>query len=157
MWGVAQRTTGVAVADLQRAVDDGAMLRTHVLRPTWHFVAPDDIGWLQALTGPRVHALNAYHYRQFGIDDETRGADQRADHRGAGAAATTSPARSWRRCSRRRIPGGRHQAGVRGDVRRARRADRQRADARQAAHLRAGRGAGAGRAAAVAATRRWPS
>ena len=66
-----RRTTGVADADLQRLVDDGAILRTHALRPTWHFVAPDDIGWIQALTGPRVHAFNAYYYRQFGIDDET--------------------------------------------------------------------------------------
>jgi hypothetical protein len=70
-WAVGRRTTGVADADLQRLVDEGAILRTHALRPTWHFVAPADIVWLQALTGPRVHAFNAYYYRQFGIDDDT--------------------------------------------------------------------------------------
>ena len=55
---------------MQRLVDDGAILRTHALRPTWHFVAAADIGWIQALTAPRVHAFNGYYYRQHGVDDE---------------------------------------------------------------------------------------
>jgi len=41
-------------ADLDRAFDAGEILRTHVLRPTWHFVAPEDLRWLLALTAPRV-------------------------------------------------------------------------------------------------------
>ena len=45
-------------------------MRTHVLRPTWHFVAPGDLRWLIALTGPRVHQANAYQYRTLEIDDE---------------------------------------------------------------------------------------
>src|SRR5262249_19516036 len=36
-------------------------------------VAAADLGWVQALTGPRVHALNAYYYRQHGLDDRTAG------------------------------------------------------------------------------------
>ena len=43
-------------------------MRTHVLRPTWHFVTPQDLRWLLALTAPRVHQLNAYYYRQSGLD-----------------------------------------------------------------------------------------
>ncbi|MGH7465897.1 MAG: DNA glycosylase AlkZ-like family protein, partial [Longimicrobiales bacterium] len=35
---VAQRCTGITEADVDRAVADGVILRTHVLRPTWHFV-----------------------------------------------------------------------------------------------------------------------
>ena len=35
-------------------VHRGTILRTHVLRPTWHFVTPADIRWMLALTGPRV-------------------------------------------------------------------------------------------------------
>jgi hypothetical protein len=54
----------------ERAFNDGALLRTHLLRPTWHFVAPADIRWLLALTAPRVHGLNGTFYRRFGIDDE---------------------------------------------------------------------------------------
>jgi len=69
-WSVAQRTTGVDDAQMQRLVDDGAIARTHALRPTWHFVAAPDLRWIQAVTGPRVHAFNAYYYRQLGIDAE---------------------------------------------------------------------------------------
>jgi hypothetical protein len=46
-WALAQRLgPGVTDADLDRAFDDGVILRTHVLRPTWHFVAPADLRWL---------------------------------------------------------------------------------------------------------------
>jgi hypothetical protein len=38
------------------------------MRPTWHFVTPADIRWLLKLTAPRVHATNAYMYRQTGLD-----------------------------------------------------------------------------------------
>jgi hypothetical protein len=68
-WAVGQRTTGVDDAAVQRLLDSGALVRTHALRPTWHFLAPDDVLWIQELTGPRVHQFNAYHYRQFGLDD----------------------------------------------------------------------------------------
>jgi DNA glycosylase AlkZ-like len=67
-WSVAQRTTGVDDAAMRRAVDDGLIVRTHALRPTWHFVAAEDLRWIQALTGPRVHAFNGYYYRQMGIN-----------------------------------------------------------------------------------------
>jgi len=68
-WSLAQRSTGDDAA-LQRAVDDGAVLRTHALRPTWHFLAPDDLRWVQALTAPRVKAFNRYYERRTGIDDD---------------------------------------------------------------------------------------
>jgi hypothetical protein len=68
-WAVVQRLgPGVTDADLDRAFDDGVILRTHVLRPTWHFVAPADLRWLLGLTAPRVHALNAYAYRRGELD-----------------------------------------------------------------------------------------
>jgi hypothetical protein len=69
-WSVAQRTSGAGDAEVDRAVAEGAILRTHVLRPTWHFVAAADIRWLLELTAPRVHALSAHYYRQLGLDDE---------------------------------------------------------------------------------------
>lgn len=68
-WAVGQRTTGVDDAAVQRLLDSGDLVRTHALRPTWHFVAPADVLWIQELTGPRVHQFNAYYYRQFGLDD----------------------------------------------------------------------------------------
>jgi len=47
---------------VERAVDSGAIVRTHVLRPTWHFVAREDLRWMLALTGPRIsRALSSYN------------------------------------------------------------------------------------------------
>lgn len=53
-WAVAARTATPDAADLGAALADGRVLRTHVIRPTWHYVVPDDLAWLLDLTGPRV-------------------------------------------------------------------------------------------------------
>lgn len=69
-WAIAQRAGDVAESAVDSAFAAGEFLRTHVLRPTWHFVAAPDVSWLLALTAPRVHRLNAYYYRKFGLTDE---------------------------------------------------------------------------------------
>ena len=68
-WAVAQRTAGSLDADLDRLFDAGAFVRTHVMRPTWHFVAAEDIRWLLAATAHRVHQANGFQYRSLGIDE----------------------------------------------------------------------------------------
>lgn len=70
-WSVGQRTKDCRDSDVARAFDEGRILRTHVLRPTWHFVTPADIRPLLQLTAPRVETLNAFIYRQQGLDSET--------------------------------------------------------------------------------------
>jgi hypothetical protein len=67
-WGLAQRTHGVTDADVEAELVDGSILRTHVLRPTWHFVAPADIRWMLALTAPRIRMILAHYDRTLGID-----------------------------------------------------------------------------------------
>lgn len=67
-WGLALRLDGVTEGTIERAIDEGQILRTHVLRPTWHFVAADDIRWLLALTGPRVSALMGPGNGRLGLD-----------------------------------------------------------------------------------------
>jgi hypothetical protein len=67
-WALGQRTTRATDAEIERAFDEGQLLRTHVLRPTWHFVAPSDIRWMLELTGPRVKALMASYDRKLGLD-----------------------------------------------------------------------------------------
>ena len=67
-WAIALRTVGATHRTIGQAFDKGAILRTHLMRPTWHFVAPADIRWMQMLTGPRVNARNAPYYRQGGLD-----------------------------------------------------------------------------------------
>ena len=66
-WGLALRMRRATDASVERAFTAGAILRTHVLRPTWHFVTPADIRWLLTLTAPRVRAAVAYYDRQLGI------------------------------------------------------------------------------------------
>jgi hypothetical protein len=70
-WAVGQRCTGVDEDGFRQAFDDGRIVRTHVLRPTWHLVAPADLRWMQALTAPRVHASNATYYRRSELDTAT--------------------------------------------------------------------------------------
>ena len=48
-------TTDAAVSDF---IDSGKIIRTHILRPTWHLVAAEDIGWMLDLSGPRVSATS---------------------------------------------------------------------------------------------------
>lgn len=68
-WSLAQRASRQDDAAIEHALADGRILRTHVLRPTWHFVLPEDIRWMQALTGPRVQRMNASIYRRLELDD----------------------------------------------------------------------------------------
>lgn len=67
-WSLAERSRDRTDAAVEAAFTRGEFIRTHVLRPTWHFVARDDVRWMLRLTRPRVHALNAYWYRKSEID-----------------------------------------------------------------------------------------
>jgi hypothetical protein len=64
-WAVGLRSPGCNSHDIEEAFNDGAILRTHVLRPTWHFVTPADIRWMLALTAPRVGAAMASYNRKL--------------------------------------------------------------------------------------------
>jgi hypothetical protein len=68
-WALGQRTIGVTDADIDRLFDEGHILRTHVMRPTWHFVLPEDIRWLLDLTGRRVSRTLAGRQRELGLDE----------------------------------------------------------------------------------------
>ena len=78
-WAVASRTRQPDQADLAALLDDGAVIRTHVLRPTWHFVLAEDIGWLLELTGPRIRRVTSQQLR------ETHGLDERSVDRAVAA------------------------------------------------------------------------
>lgn len=70
-WTLAQRAANDTAADIEALVADGSVLRTHILRPTWHFVHRDDLGWLMALSSERLHQGNKGMYRQTGVDGES--------------------------------------------------------------------------------------
>lgn len=76
-WSLGQRGVGLTDETIERAFNDGAILRTHVLRPTWHFVTPADIRWMLTLTAPRVQRFLAHTYKFYELDARTlaRGRD----------------------------------------------------------------------------------
>ena len=70
-WAVGLRMKVATDARIEQAFNEGKILRTHILRPTWHFVAAEDIHWMLVLSAPRVHAVNAFMYRQQEVDKTT--------------------------------------------------------------------------------------
>jgi hypothetical protein len=56
LWSLGMRTSGLAAGDVQAEFERGAFLRTHVLRPTWHFVAAEDIRWILEVTAPEFNS-----------------------------------------------------------------------------------------------------
>ena len=79
-WGLAARIPAERrpdAASVAAAIDRGEILRTHVLRPTWHFVDSADARWLMELSAERVHRVNATYYRRVGVEGEhaARGLD----------------------------------------------------------------------------------
>ena len=57
-WSLGERTSGLTDSAVDDLLREGTILRTHILRPTWHFVLPADVRWMMALTGPRIAAKN---------------------------------------------------------------------------------------------------
>nr|PZN91823.1 MAG: hypothetical protein DIU52_00170 [bacterium] len=80
-WSLAQRTRRHSDAAVERALADGRILRTHVLRPTWHFVLPEDI----LLAAGADRAAGAAHER-VGLPPA------RAGRRGAGGSGAAGAA-----------------------------------------------------------------
>jgi hypothetical protein len=72
-WAIGQRVRNARDADIESAYVAGKILRTHIMRPTWHFVLPENIRWIQDLTAPRVRAAIAYYDRQLELDGATLG------------------------------------------------------------------------------------
>jgi hypothetical protein len=72
-WALALRMpAGTTESQIEQAFTEGKILRTHVMRPTWHFVTPADIRWMLKLTAPCVHRRMAPYDRQLGLDPTTK-------------------------------------------------------------------------------------
>jgi hypothetical protein len=63
------RSRARTYAAVRAEYDSGAFLRTHLLRPTWHFVLAEDLRWILAATSGRVVRAMAYRHAQVGLDD----------------------------------------------------------------------------------------
>ncbi len=69
-WAIAQRLKNSSDDLIEKAFNDGRILRTHVMRPTWHFILPEDIQWILELTSPRVKSGMASSERKMELDEK---------------------------------------------------------------------------------------
>ncbi|MFC7491939.1 MULTISPECIES: winged helix DNA-binding domain-containing protein [unclassified Knoellia] len=67
---LAMRSRAITYAAVLAEQSAGGWVRTHILRPTWHHVAPEDLRWIQALTGGKVEAAMPARHRQLGLTPE---------------------------------------------------------------------------------------
>jgi hypothetical protein len=68
-WAVGLRTKAATESDIKKAIDDGSVLRTHVLRPTWHLVSSADIHWMLELTAPRIKKSLISRHRELELTE----------------------------------------------------------------------------------------
>lgn len=71
-WAVGIRLASATLADVERALREGEILRTHVMRPTWHFIASEDIRWMLRLTGARIKAANEQYAKSINLEIEPK-------------------------------------------------------------------------------------
>jgi hypothetical protein len=69
-WSLGLRMQDATDAIIEEAYNNGSILRTHVMRPTWHFVLPENIRWMQELTAANVKKQIGHYNRKIELTDE---------------------------------------------------------------------------------------
>jgi hypothetical protein len=69
-WAVGVRLPGCTDKQVEEAFNKGEILRTHVMRPTWHFVTPEDIRGMLLLSAGKIKASARSRDRDLGITEE---------------------------------------------------------------------------------------
>ena len=69
-WAIGLRLPGSTESIIEKAFNKGEILRTHLLRPTWHFVTPKDIRWMLEVSSPRIQKANGFMRRKLGLNDK---------------------------------------------------------------------------------------
>ena len=67
-WAIGVRGSADSEAEVDVAFNEGRILRTHVLRPTWHFVLPSDVRWMLQMSAPRIRQFSQPYYKKLGLD-----------------------------------------------------------------------------------------
>lgn len=69
-WALGVRLPGSTDPSIEDAVDKGEIIRTHVMRPTWHFISRKDARWMIELTAPYILQLIKSRHNQLAITPE---------------------------------------------------------------------------------------
>lgn len=70
-WAIGVRLSGSTDKIIEQAINDAEIIRTHILRPTWHFVSCDDLHWMLELTAPRILRTLDSRHRELELDKNT--------------------------------------------------------------------------------------
>jgi Winged helix DNA-binding domain len=70
LWAIGLRLQSATVADVERAISDGKIVRTWPMRGTLHFVPPEDARWMLKLSASRILARDGRRLKQLGLDEE---------------------------------------------------------------------------------------
>lgn len=67
-WAVGIRLKSATLRTVEKALQQGEIVRTHVMRPTWHLVAAEDLRWMLQLSARRIKAANDSYAKGAGLD-----------------------------------------------------------------------------------------
>ena len=70
LWAIGLRLKSATVADVERAILEGKIVRTWPMRGTLHFVPPEDARWMLKLSASRMLARDGRRLKQLGLDEE---------------------------------------------------------------------------------------
>lgn len=68
-WAVGIRLPHSTERSIEAALDSGEIIRTHLLRPTWHLVSAQDLTWMLALTAPQIKATLKSRQQGLGLSE----------------------------------------------------------------------------------------
>lgn len=66
-WAIGSRCQANEAA-IEEAINSAKIIRTHILRPTWHFVSAEDIYWMLDLSAPQVKRFTASAAKKYGYE-----------------------------------------------------------------------------------------
>jgi hypothetical protein len=69
-WAIGLRFPNATDSIIEQAIDNAEIIRTHIMRPTWHFVSAKDIRWMMELTAPHLKRTATAAFRKFGLDEK---------------------------------------------------------------------------------------
>ncbi len=70
-WAIGARLPDITDEKVTEAFQKGEIIRTHLLRPTWHIVSSTDIYWILGLTAPHIKRLLRSRHRHLEISQST--------------------------------------------------------------------------------------
>lgn len=68
-WAIGSRLQNTTASEITGALNKGAVIRSHILRPTWHFVAAEDLRWMYPLSYPRLKPVYRSYAKSLGADE----------------------------------------------------------------------------------------